>query len=308
MRILLATDHRYPARRGGSAASRIVDTIAKGLAELGHTVFYQVRGGLAEALPEGVIYVSERRYDVDIFHLQDGVRTDRADTRGKPWVRTIHAPPNPDDDGSELVGDNWIFVSASHARSYGKKRYVLNGIDPAEFIFSETKQDYFLFVVAGLERAELKGLQVVQALVDQLAIELVIAGYSRDKSYERRFAAMCKEKGIRFTGGVHGREKAELIAGARGLLAPSVVAESCPLVIEEALMSGTPVICSNRGACPELVTPDVGFVCATQQDYEEAVARIGEISPGVCRAKAVKEFHYRRMAADYVKEYEKSRS
>jgi glycosyltransferase involved in cell wall biosynthesis len=73
----------------------------------------------------------------------------------------------------------------------------------------------------------------------------------------------------------------------------------------EALMSGTPVICSDRGACPELITPDVGFVCRNDGDYVRALRGVSRISPEACREKAVREFHYQRMAADYVVEYEK---
>jgi glycosyltransferase involved in cell wall biosynthesis len=73
----------------------------------------------------------------------------------------------------------------------------------------------------------------------------------------------------------------------------------------EALMSGTPVICSDRGACPEIITKDVGFVCRYEPDYLNAIRRIGEINPQTCREKAMRDFHYLRMTRDYVAEYEK---
>jgi len=73
----------------------------------------------------------------------------------------------------------------------------------------------------------------------------------------------------------------------------------------EALMSGTPVICSDRGACPEIISPDVGFVCRDQQDYVSAISRIDSISPQACRDKAMDQYHYLRMAAGYASEYEK---
>jgi glycosyltransferase involved in cell wall biosynthesis len=76
------------------------------------------------------------------------------------------------------------------------------------------------------------------------------------------------------------------------------------VVAAEALISGTPVISSNRGACPELISSDVGFVCSSHDEYIAAVERIETISPRVCREKAMRDFHYLRMAADYVKEYE----
>ena len=68
-------------------------------------------------------------------------------------------------------------------------------------------------------------------------------------------------------------------------------------------MSGTPVICSDRGACPEIISPDVGFVCSDESDYVKAVNNVAGISPHACREKAMKKYHYLRMAADYVAEY-----
>jgi hypothetical protein len=65
------------------------------------------------------------------------------------------------------------------------------------------------------------------------------------------------------------------------------------------------VICSNNGACPEIVTADVGFVCSTEDDYRQALLQLDEIEPDVCREKALRDYHYRRMAADYVIEYKK---
>jgi glycosyltransferase involved in cell wall biosynthesis len=73
----------------------------------------------------------------------------------------------------------------------------------------------------------------------------------------------------------------------------------------EALMSGTPVICSDRGACPEIITKDVGYICRYEPDYLNAIRRISEISPRTCREKALRDFHYLSMARDYVAEYEK---
>ncbi|OLE97997.1 MAG: hypothetical protein AUG75_01630 [Cyanobacteria bacterium 13_1_20CM_4_61_6] len=49
----------------------------------------------------------------------------------------------------------------------------------------------------------------------------------------------------------------------------------------------------------------MGFVCATTQDYIEAIGRIGEISPAACRAMAMSKYHYMRMTRDYVREYER---
>jgi hypothetical protein len=44
--------------------------------------------------------------------------------------------------------DNWIFVSRTIAQLHGRERYVCNGIDPEEYSFSETKDDYLLYMSA----------------------------------------------------------------------------------------------------------------------------------------------------------------
>jgi glycosyltransferase involved in cell wall biosynthesis len=73
----------------------------------------------------------------------------------------------------------------------------------------------------------------------------------------------------------------------------------------EALMSGTPVISSDRGACPEIISADVGFICKSDEEYERAIACASDISPAACRDKALREYHYLKMAAGYLSEYQK---
>jgi hypothetical protein len=46
-------------------------------------------------------------------------------------------------------------------------------------------------------------------------------------------------------------------------------------------------------------------VCTTEDDYRVAFSRLDEIRPEACREKALRDFHYLRMASDYVVEYQK---
>src|SRR6266705_4391672 len=98
-------------------------------------------------------------------------------------------------------------------------------------------------------------------------------------------ADMCKQAGATFLGDVRGQAKAELIAGARALLFPTQIHEGLPLVLIEALMSGTPVITSDFGPCPEVVTPEVGFVCRNTEQYASAIRGVAGIRPRDCREK-----------------------
>lgn len=318
MRVLLSSDHRYPAfgEKGvglhpkafpSGSGFWIHDLLVKGLAELGHDVFYLLRKGADKPLPDGVTLVSEPTPDADILHTIDFRDQDLIQERqaiNKPWVKTCHLDLRARGRERDQTTENSIFVSRTLAELHGRSRYVLNGIDPAPYIYSESKHDYFLFM-STMDWGMAKGLDVVLSLSRQMGFKLVIAGTGNDYESINRVLEMCRKVGARYVGDVKGREKAELLAGARGFIFPTKVDEAFGLGMVEALASGTPVICSDRGACPEIISSDVGFVCKDEKDYVSAVQRIGDISPHACRQKAVGEYHYLRMAADYLVEYQK---
>jgi glycosyltransferase involved in cell wall biosynthesis len=318
MRLLLASTHRYPAfGEVGSgrhpkpfpsgSAFYVHDLLVKGLAELGHDVFYLLPKGADKPLPAGANLISEPRYDVDVLHAiacHEGDLVQEMQARGMPWVMTCHLDLKALGWERTPTTENWIFVSRTLAQLHDRDRYVLNGIDPSDYLYSETKDDYFLFM-STLNWGTKKGLDVVLSLARERGLKLVVAGTGKDYESIRKVEEMCQEVGATYVGDVKGREKAELLAGAKAFLFPTKVDEAFGMGMIEALMSGTPVICSDRGACPELISADVGFVCAGWDDYLEAVNRIGEISPQACRAKAMREYHYLKMAAAYVVEYQK---
>jgi glycosyltransferase involved in cell wall biosynthesis len=331
VRVLLHGRHRYPARRDdgtgleprphpSGAPAHVTDLLARGLAEEGHDVRYLLPAGWDEAPPGGVTPVVAPDADADVFH---NVRVD-----GRPWVVTVHGhrPPGAYYDRATATGlepspdrraeppyelpPNGICVSRTLAETFGSGRWVHNGVDPDELDFAESKGEHLLFM-AGMQGPSIpdiwrhKGLDVALDLRRELGFDLVVAGTVRERAVGREIAAMCRDAGARYVGDVRGPAKSELLATARGLLFPTRLHEGCPLVVIEAMMSGTPVVASDRGACTELVTSDVGFVCGDRADYADAVGRLGEIDPGACRDRALRDFHYRRMAAGYVGEYER---
>lgn len=326
MRILLAAKHDYPARESVGSGLRpkrfpsgsggaLHDLIAKGLAELGHDVFYLVSHAVNARPAKGITLVAEPVRDAEVLHTNSEFHQDLAhewQEQGKPWVTTWHMNPTASRELRRTLEagqrppsrDNWIFVSRTMARLHGRERYVCNGVDPDEFSFSETKDDYLLFM-ASMDWGHAKGLDVALSLSVQLGFKLVVAGASTDQERINWVAELCRQAKADYVGDVRGSAKADLLAGARALLFPTKLDEAFGLGMVEALMSGTPVICSNLGACPEIVSAEVGFVCATPGDYIDAIGRIGEISSAACRARAMSEYHYLRMARDYVKEYER---
>jgi len=302
--------HRYPAALAplgdrGQAGYRVLDLIAKGVAELGHDVSYCLPRGLLAPLPRGVAHTTALSFDADVFHYQNGnLEDDVTDTGEVPWVRTCHTDLQVRNVSRTVAKPNWVFVSRTLADTYGSNRYVLNGVDPEELIYSETKEDYAVFM-CDLRRAYNKGFDVALDLCRELGFRLIVAGGSVDAADIATLREAAAGANVEFRGEVWGSEKAELLAGARALLFPTRINEAFGLVIAEALMSGTPVITSDLGACPELVSSDVGFVCGSMDDYRRAFADIGLIEPRRCREKAMLDYHYLRMAEGYVREYER---
>jgi glycosyltransferase involved in cell wall biosynthesis len=285
----------------------IQDLLVKGLAELGHDVFYLSRDQVAAPLPAGATWVSEPIPDADILHAaayHDEQLLQERESSKQPWVTTCHIDREVRGTERSPTTENWIFVSRTLAELHGRSRFVLNGIDPSQYIFSETKDDYLLFMSAmdwGIE----KGLEVALSLSQQVGFKLVVAGTGTRYDIIETTVAMCREANAEYVGDVRGQRKAELLAGAKAFLFPTKVNEAFGLGMVEALMSGTPVICSDKGACPEIISPDVGFVCSNENDYLAAIRAIGDISSRACRDKAMRDYHYLRMAADYIVEYQK---
>ena len=318
MRILLSSEHRYPAFEDvgvgphpkaypSASGYWIHDLLARGLAELGHEVFYLLRRGAAKPLPPGVHPVARPVWDADILHTisdHDSELTREWQSRGRPWVSTCHIDMRTRGLAQRPTTDNWIFVSRTLAHRHRRQRVVLNGVDPDACIYSERKHDYLLFM-SSMDWEMKKGLDIAISLAVRMRVKLVVAGTANNYKRIVRIAGLCRQIGAAYVGDVRGKRKAELLAGARAFLFPTRVDEAFGLGMAEALMSGTPVICSDKGACPEIISPDVGFVCRDDRDYVAAIKRAGSISPRACREKAMREFHYLRMTRDYLAEYER---
>ncbi|MEA2463155.1 MAG: hypothetical protein QOJ98_902 [Acidobacteriota bacterium] len=316
MRVLLTGNHVYPASRPFSegravkdlpsgSAQRLQDWTAKGLAELGHEVTYYLNRPAEGPPPPGVRIVDHWPADVDVLHTH-AMRENfegEARRRNVPYIAALHLHPSSRGKTIPPPPDEWVYVSRWLAESFGSRRFVRNGVDPSEYAYSEAKDDYVLFM-SSMDWCVEKGIDVAMALSKKIGFRLVVAGAARTPENLEAAVRMCEEGGAEYVGDVQGNEKADLIAGARALLHPSRYQEACPLSILEAMVSGTPVITTPWGASAELMAPELGFLCRTEEDYVDAFARLDEIEPRVCRERALSEFHYHRMVRDYVREYE----
>ena len=184
-----------------------------------------------------------------------------------------------------------LIPQVDHASRHGGKAFVYNGVDPSEFVFRRVKGDYDLFLG---RLHSVKGYRWAMAGAKRSGRRLLVAGGWR----------LSLRRSLRFVGAVNGERKADLLASAACLWMPALWDEPFGLTLVEAMMSGTPVLGTRRGALPEVVTHDVGALGDTLDELIELRSTIERLDPGGCRARAERWFSHTRMAEEYVRMYQ----
>jgi len=280
--------------RGYGGTQRVVIWLARGLAELGHKVTLLAPTG--SHLAEGTVVelrpadLADSRFDLshfvpdtaDILHLHAPLARPPA----QPHVFTLHGNRSP-----PLAAPNTIFLSADHAGRHGGSAFVYNGLDPSEYTFRAEKSGYDLFL-GRLHGA--KGYRWAISGAKRAQKQLIVAGGWRRPSLRRS---------LRFVGSVDGQRKAALLAGADCLWMPALWEEPFGLTLIEAMMSGTPVLGTRRGALPEIVSEEVGKLGDTLEDLIAGRSAIDQLDPHACRGRAERWFTHTRMAEEYVRMY-----
>jgi len=92
------------------------------------------------------------------------------------------------------------------------------------------------------------------------SVTLRIAGDGTERPTLESLARQLGLKGVEFTGRYEQHELDSLLSGALATVHPSVWAENSPFTVRESLMRGVPVLVSNRGGLPEMVSSATGSV------------------------------------------------
>jgi len=123
--------------------------------------------------------------------------------------------------------------------------------------------------------------------------------------FKERLEPKVDGKQIQLTGEVNDETKHQFLAGAAALLFPIDWPEPFGLVMIEAMACGTPVIAFKTGSVPEVVDDGItGFVVSSEEEANQAIARLGELDRQRVRAHFEKRFTARRMAEEYLRHYE----
>ena len=252
------------------------------------------------------------RGEADIVHLHGIDFAAYVPPPGVPTLVTLHMPLDwyPAHALAPERPATWLNpVSQSQAARAPAGAQLLepigNGVDCDLFAPSGPKADYALVLGRiAPEKGFHHALDAARAAGVTCLAAGQVFGYPEHQAYWHDEVDPRLDAERRFLGPVAGAAKRELIAVARCLLVPSTAPETSSLVAMEALASGTPVIAFRSGALPEIVEHGVtGLIVDDAEEMADAIRRIGDIDPVVCRRAACERFPLQRTTDAYLALY-----
>lgn len=223
-----------------------------------------------------------------------------------PLVHTMHIVP--DDDAVRL----WSGALASHVTAISRHQWsafpalkpvavIPHGVDVDDFTFNEKPGDYVLYLgrfVSG------KGPLLAVETARKLGLKLKLAGAS-NPYFREKIQPMVDGTNIEYVGFVTGRERNELLGGARVLIYPIQYPEAFGLVLVEAMLCGTPIAAMGLGAVPEIVEEGVsGFMAATREEFAALVPKCFALDRRTIQQRARLKYSAEQMARHYASVYE----
>lgn len=306
MHVAMVVNHKIPCV-GYGGTERQVYWLATELVRRGHRITLIARPGSSHPLC-AVHHASSQSEvaralptDADVVHCHGWHSADLS----RPTLRTYHGNIA----RGEPPFDNCSFVSARHAEIHGRQTFVYNGFPVDDYRLASGKSPNLLFLAAIARPG--KGLHDAVRLAEAFDFRLDIAGGSRWKllgrSRARRELLFFRTLSSRFVfhGVVDGEPKLALLGRARAFLNPIRWEEPFGMAPVEAMLCGTPVLATPRGAMPELVRDDGGRLFETDSEFETALEETGAIAPARCRDYAADRFSMARTADGYLQLYQR---
>ena len=292
--------------------AKLVPVFKKSIRKLPEARDMKIRDAL-KFIGIGTIMNLLRNLKPDIIHNHIGWRMlPFSPLFNAPCVTTLHGPL--DIAYQRFVYDKFsdspfVSISNNQREPLLKLNYtstVYNGIDVTRFPFSDDTKGYFAFLgrmspekgpVQAIKMAKIAGVKLVMAA----KVDATDVAY-----FEKQVKPLIDGKQIIFLGEVGHAIKVKLLKNAVALLAPIQWREPFGLFFVEAMACGTPVITYNRGSASEIVaTGKTGFVVTTENQFLNAIKRIGQIKRRDCRERVENNFSSAIMAQNYLRVYEK---
>lgn len=222
-----------------------------------------------------------------------------------PMLTTIHGFSSPQILPVYHKYKNVYYTSISDSDRDPQLEYlatVYNGIDLSNLTVGAERGDKLVFL--GRIHPD-KGTHLACETAKKAGMDLIVAGIIQDQDY---FDALVKPHidgtSIKFIGPVGPVERDALFKEAYAVLHLNELDERFGLVMAEANGAGVPVIAYDRGSCREVIADGkTGFLVTTVDEAAQAVGRIEQIRPDVCRKHVEDNFSIECMVSGYEEVY-----
>ena len=318
----ISTLHRPVPPEGEGSIENIVSILAEGLVRKGHEVtLFAAEDSRTSARLRSPVRVTHSRnasmwdwQTYESFQVREAFRVWKdfdvihchsyhfgllfCDLVPIPSLHSIHIEPGPD----------YLFLAANtrNRRLHFCSRYqardfadiagvhvIPHGIDLANFPApAGTPGDYLAYLGRFLpDKGPLEAIRIAK----QCGIPLKLAGPPNE--YLRTvLEPEFRGAPVEYIGEVQGKAKADFLRDALALLYPLQWGEPFGLVLIEAMACGVPVVATNRGAVPEIVSHGkTGWLGETEADLAEAVEIIADLDRAAIRRHVEEHFSSDRM-------------
>ncbi len=157
-------------------------------------------------------------------------------------------------------------------------------LDLEDFKFQGKKEDYLLFL-GRLDQE--KGPDIAIDIARRSGHKIKVAGVDMT-THDIPLWIKNLPGDVEFLGYVDVKQRLELMQKAKALLHPCRWLEPFGMTLIESMACGTPVIASDWGALPEIITQSkTGFCCRNMDEFIQAVKCVEYLEPEDCRTSVV---------------------
>lgn len=219
-----------------------------------------------------------------------------------PWHRELEKPFLCAIGGNGKPGEkfpiNTVFVSRSHAQNHGATCFVYNGLDFDEYpeISRSSGARWQNFAFLAKASWKVKNLRDCVRAARRARKDLHVCGGR----------AWTLSRYVHSHGMINQKQKLQILSQCDALLWPVRWPEPFGIAPVEAMACGIPVLASQHGSGPELVTPETGVICHSYDEFAEAVASAPALFDAKkIRAHAQQKFGIDQMTRAYLNCYER---
>jgi glycosyltransferase involved in cell wall biosynthesis len=250
-------------------------------------------------------------HEADIVHIHDQNFSACLPNSGPPVLVTLHRPISsyrrealvPTRPGTWLSAVSPA-QQAECPRGTALMALVPHGVDVEALAASAHARRGFALMLGPI--ASEKGQHLGLTAAHVAGVRLLVAGAvgPHDHAYFDHEVRPLFDGSRRWLGPVEGARKRRLLSAARCVLMPSLTPEVDALIAMEAAACGTPVIAFASGALQDIVQDGrTGWIVQDAAEMAAAIAQVGRIEPGQCRAVAQARFRLDTMTAAYLDRY-----